>query len=50
MKLLEPIKEKENNTKIFTLFTKFKNESKNENNKKYILSTESLYSSEELLD
>ena len=50
IKLLEQLVEKEKNGKIITLVTEFMNSLNGGNNKKYILCTDRLYTSEELLD
>ena len=50
IKLLEQFVEKEKNGKMITLVTEFMNSLNGGNNKKYILCTDGLYSSEELLD
>ena len=50
MKLLKPIEEKQNKTKMYSLITEFMNELTLKSKKKHILSTDGLYSSEELLD
>jgi len=50
MKLLEPLEEKQNKTKMYSLVTEFMNELTLKSKKKHILSTDGLYSSEELLD
>lgn len=50
MKLLEHIEEKQNKTKVYTLVTEFMNELTLKSKKKYILSSNGLYLSEELLD
>ena len=50
IKLLEQLEEKEKNGKMITLVTEFMNSLNGGNNKKYILCTDGLYTSEELLD
>ena len=50
MKLLKPIEEKQNKTKMYSLITEFMNELTLKSKKKHILSTDGLYSREELLN